>query len=322
MKKARFLNQRRPAWLAFRKLLSKTEKSRISSLSGREVSAFSRLFRAVCYDLATVRSRDWGSNLEGFLNDLVRRGHSCLYRSPPGRPRELIGFFSRSFPRLLRENLPYFWVALVLFLLPGTISGIAVCGNPSLAGRILPANQMVALEKMYSETREGKGGTGSEAAMAGFYVHNNVGIAFKCFATGILFGGGTIFFLLFNSLFLGTVTGFLIARGNADHFFSFVISHGSFELTAIVVSGAAGLILGHAIVHPGAYSRLDALRKRGLSAVKLAAGAGGMLGVAAIIEAFWSPSGAPGGWKYAVGTLLWFLVIAYFTLAGRETQKA
>lgn len=158
--------------------------------------------------------------------------------------------------------------------------------------------------------------------MAGFYVHNNVGIAFRCFATGIFFGAGTIFFLIYNSIFMGTVTGYLLAHGHSERFFSFVISHGAFELTAIVISGAAGLVIGHLLLNPGPYTRGEALKQRGLVGVKLALGAGGMLGVAALVEAFWSPSGAPPLAKYIVGSVFWVLVILYLSLAGRGARAA
>jgi len=320
MTKARFLETRRPVWERFHLLLEKAERSRVPRFSGEEVSEFSRLFRSLCYDLATVRSHDWGRDLERYLNDLVARGHNNFYRSPPGRPREVLRFFTEEFPRLLRENIAYFWVALVLFVLPGSICGVVVAHDPSWASRVLPGHMLVMVEDMYSEElpREERGGM--EAGMAGFYVHNNVGIAFRCFASGIFFGAGTIFFLIYNSIFIGTITGYLVAHGHSERFFSFVISHGAFELTAIVISGAAGLVIGHSLVHPGLYTRIEALKQRGLVGVKLAIGAGGMLGVAAIVEAFWSPSGAPPLAKYIVGSVFWVLVVLYLSLAGRGAR--
>ena len=71
MRKARFLNERRPAWLRFEELLIKAEHPKAHRLTELEVSEFSELFRSLCYDLATVRSRDWGSGLDRYLNDLA-----------------------------------------------------------------------------------------------------------------------------------------------------------------------------------------------------------------------------------------------------------
>jgi len=198
----------------------------------------------------------------------------------------------------------------------------------------MPGTMLASFEEMYSEEKredgekqeekEGEGDAlrpGLQAGAAGFYVRNNVGVAFRCFATGVFFGAGTVFFLVYNGIFLGTVAGYLTAQGHTERFYSFVVGHGSFELTAIVVSGAAGLVMGHALIHPGALSRAEALRRRGVVGVKLALGAGAMLVVAAVIEAFWSPSGIPSQTKYVAGGLLWALVIAYLALGGREKRS-
>ena len=108
------------------------------------------------------------------------------------------------------------------------------------------------------------------------------------------------------------------ARGHGDNFFSFAISHGSFELTAIAISGAAGLLLGWGMVHPGELSRRESLRVHGLDAIKLASGAGFMLAIAALIEAYFSPMAIPHSVKYVVGTGLWMLVFVYLVFGGRE----
>ncbi len=317
----RFLRTRRDAWQEFDTLLHRIERGRRARLSGEELAAFSRLLRAVSYDLATVRSREWGSGLEERLNNLARRGHNQFYRAPPGRLRDVLHFLAFGFPTLLRTNARFFWMSFALFTIPGVIAGLAVWNEPTIAGRVLPAHHLVMMEEMYSEDSWDDHEGGAEAAMAGFYVYNNVGIAFRCFATGVLFGVGTVFFLIYNSIVLGTITSFVIGYGHGPRFLPFVIGHGAFELTAIVVAGAAGLILGSAVVRPQPRTRIDALKARGRDAVRLAAGAGVMLAVAAIIEGFWSPTAIGGEYnntiKYAVGALLWLVVVAYLALSGR-----
>ncbi|RPI84346.1 MAG: stage II sporulation protein M, partial [Planctomycetaceae bacterium] len=109
----------------------------------------------------------------------------------------------------------------------------------------------------------------------------------------------------------------LVGTGHHSRFLSFVVSHGSFELVAIAVAGGAGLILGHALLHPGQRTRLESLWHRGAEAVQIAVGAGAMLLVAALIEAFWSPTDIPDAVKFVVGGLLWILVFVYLLTAGR-----
>jgi uncharacterized membrane protein SpoIIM required for sporulation len=323
MNRARFLATRQGDWYRFRELLDHLESTRLKHLGGGELSEFSRLFRSLCYDLAVVRSRDWGGELEGRLNDLVVRGHNLLYRAPPGRFQQALEFVMVGFPRLLRAELGYFWTALALFVIPGAIAGLLVSMDPELASRLLPEAMQRMMEEMHSTDHADRAlFAGGEAARTGFYVLNNVGIAFKCWVLGILLGVGTIYILVFNSLVLGTVTGYLIARGHTEPFFSFVIAHGSFELTAIVVAGAAGLVLGRALVHPGPYRRMDALRRRGLVSVKLALGAAVMLVVAALIEGIWSPMGLPAQVKLTAGAGFWLLMLAYLVLGGRRFGRS
>jgi len=320
MNKQSFLRERGPSWKRFESLLGRAEAPGKPRLAPEEVSEFSELFRALCYDLAQVRSRDWSSSLERYLNDLVVRGHGAFYGGRP-RPRgQALRFFSTGFPRRLRENHVFFWVSLALFAVPLLVSWVVVAMEPSLAHRVLPGTALYSMEEMYS--RDFGEVERQDAAMAGFYVRHNTSIAFQCFALGFFLGIGTIYVLLSNGIQLGTVSGYVIAQGHGERFLGFVCGHSSFELTAIVVAGAGGLILGHAILAPGSLTRAEALKERGRVAVELALGAAAMLFVAAMIEGFWSAQPLPLGIKSVTAAILWIVVIAYLALAGRERRPS
>lgn len=324
MNKQTFLRERKPVWARFETLVDGAESK---GLSSDDVSELSELFRAICYDLAQVRSRDWDSSIERFLNDLVVRGHSAFYGAKPMKRGRILEFLAHGFPRLVRENHRFFWVALALFAVPMAVSWTVVASEPSLAYRVLPGSVLYTMEEMYSrDVGESTDDDDDElaradAAMAGFYVRHNTSIAFQCFALGIFVGLGTIYVLLANGIQLGTVAGYVIASGNGERFLGFVASHSSFELTAIVVAGTAGLVLGHAVIAPGNRSRGDALRARGVVSVQLALGAAVMLFVAAMIEGFWSAQPLPPVTKYAAAAVLWIAVIAYLSSAGRTRSR-
>jgi uncharacterized membrane protein SpoIIM required for sporulation len=109
--------------------------------------------------------------------------------------------------------------------------------------------------------------------------------------------------------------------GYGETFWSFVIGHGAFELTAIALSGAAGLKLGWALLAPGSLSRGEALRVAAKTSVRLIAGVIIFLLIAAFIEAYWSSMSWPAPLtKYLVGAALWVLVAAYLLLAGRVSH--
>ena len=157
--------------------------------------------------------------------------------------------------------------------------------------------------------------------MASFYVYNNVGIAFRCFATGILFGLGSIFFLVYNGLVIGVVAGAVAAAGHGRNLFTFVIGHGAFELTAIVLSGAAGIAMGYALVAPGPRTRWGSLRAKAGDLFRMIMGAALMLLVAAFIEGFWSPSSILPQVKWGVAGVLYALVLSYLVFAGRTAGR-
>jgi uncharacterized membrane protein SpoIIM required for sporulation len=318
MNKQSFVKERERSWKRFEMLLRRAESPGKPRLASAEVSELSELFRALCYDLAQVRSRDWGSSLEKFLNDLVVRGHGAFYGGRPRPKGQVLRFLSTTFPRLLRQNHAFFWTALALFAVPMAISWIVVGRDPSLAYRVLPGTALYTMEEMYSKDVED--GERQDAAMAGFYVGHNTSIAFQCFALGFFLGLGTIYVLLSNGIQLGTVSGYVIAQGHGERFLGFVASHSSFELTAIVVAGTAGLVLGHAILAPGSLSRSQALTERGRVAVQLALGAAAMLFIAALIEGFWSAQPFPPMVKYAAAAVLWLSVAGYLGFAGRGVQ--
>ena len=155
--------------------------------------------------------------------------------------------------------------------------------------------------------------------MFGFYIYNNISIAFRTFAGGVLLGVGSAFVLLFNGLFIGAITGYLTAQGYAETFYTFVAGHGPFELTGIVLAGVAGLKMGWAVAAPGRLSRQEALRQAAAGGIRIILGVIALLVLAAFVEAFWSGNRAvPAAIKYAVGAAGWILVIGYFARTGRR----
>jgi uncharacterized membrane protein SpoIIM required for sporulation len=163
---------------------------------------------------------------------------------------------------------------------------------------------------------------GTDTGMAGFYVYNNVGIAFRCFATGILLGAGSLFFLVYNGLVTGTAAGYVMSVGHGANIWTFMCGHAPFELTAIVIAGGAGLQMGYALVDTGGLTRTGSLRRAAPKIAQQILGAAAMLLVAALIEGFWSPSSLPAQIKWSASGVFTVLVVLYLSLAGRAPRTA
>ena len=326
MNRERFIRQRRSDWQRFETLMSRLRATRQRKWASRDVSDLSRLYRSICYDLSLVQSREWGSRLEQYLNDLVAQGHNALYRSAPRSLSVIRDFFAYDFPRTFRRRIGAFSLALALFLIPLLASTWVGWQRPDVAEMIAGKESLEAASQNFGEelyTGVNAEYAGQRSAMAGFYVKNNTGIAFQAYALGAFIGLGTCFILLSNGISIGMVTGYILSAGppTTDNFFSFVISHGALELTAIVISGGGGFVLAHGILFPGQRTRMDSLRHHGLESLKLALGAGAMLAIAAMLEGYFSPLPIPASIKYVVGSCLWLLVISYLSFAGRRGSE-
>ena len=287
--------------------------------------AFPAHYRRLCNHYALARSRHFSPALLDHLHNLVLRGHPVLYRLKTAWGWHLVRFILVGFPLALRRNQGYFWVALMIFLLPALLVGVGCFQDQELIYSVLDEQEVAAMENMYDPSNERPGralarGSETDFVMFGYYIMNNIGIGFRTFAGGILLGIGSLFLLLFNGIVIGGVAGHLTRLGFHDTFWPFVSGHGAFELTAIVICGAAGLMLGHALLAPGQYSRTLALKRQAREAVQLVSGAAMMLLVAAFIEAFWSSSPVSVEIKYTIAVLLWGLVVLYLVGMGRNTR--
>jgi uncharacterized membrane protein SpoIIM required for sporulation len=290
----------------------------LTKLSLADVARLSPLYRDLCADLAAAQAARYSAPLIDSLQALTASAHTIVYGlSPKSRARFRWKSVLLAFPRAVRRHKLAMAIAFVLFFGPFFAALFASLHDPTFAFRVCPESQLHQLTESYSEGFSSGRESGQGAFMAGFYVNNNVGIALRCFATGIFFGLGSAFYLIQNGFATGAIIGFVASQGAGDNILTFIVGHSTFELGAIVIAGGAGLSTGWSLVAPGNKTRLASLRSAGKDAAILAGGAAAMLFVAAAIEAFWSASSVPSEIKRAVGGLALVLVIAFLALGGR-----
>lgn len=298
------------------------EESLREKAAHSEMLALPARYRQVCQHLALARERHYPPALVERLNRLVVQAHHQLYQSRQPLTGLISQFLLRDFPGLVRQHAGIFWLSALFLYGSFFATALAVWLNPSLIFSVMDAEQVRNFEHMYDPARRIIGFERDDASdffMFGFYIQHNIGIGFQTFAGGMLAGIGSLVILLFNGIDIGAVAGHLTRIGFNETFWSFVLGHGAFELTAIVLSGMAGLMLGHALIAPGQLTRGEALRVQARVAVKIIYGATLFLVIAAMLEAFWSSSTViPALVKYIVAALLWSGVTLYFLLVGKE----
>ncbi|MDF2445032.1 MAG: hypothetical protein K0S46_268 [Moraxellaceae bacterium] len=300
------------------------EKSLQQKGSPAETLALPARYRQACQHLALARERHYPPALVERLNRLVVQAHHQLYESRQPLTGLVSQFLLRDFPALVRAHAGLFWLSALVFYGALVAMAVAVWLHPSVVYSVLDAEQVRSYEHMYDPSRRTIGFERDDASdfmMFGYYIQHNIGIGFQTFAGGMMAGVGSLVILLFNGIAIGTVAGHLTRVGYSETFWSFVCGHGAFELTAIVLCGMAGLMLGRALVAPGRLTRAEALRRQARIAVKIIYGATLFLVIAAMLEAFWSSSTLiPPEVKYGVAVVLWSGVALYLGFAGRGRE--
>ena len=279
-------------------------------------------YRRLCQQLALARRRGYSPVVTARLQTLMQRGHNLLYRTPAPRWQRAAEFLLADFPRLVRSESGCMWAAAALFVVPLAAMFVLLQLQPELIHGLMGPQEVAALERMYDPSSErhrlGRE-SGSDWAMFGHYIMNNISIGLRTFASGLLAGIGTIVVLILNGINIGAAFGHLHQIGSGDPLWRFVAGHAPFELTGIVLAGGAGLRLGLNLVAPGRRSRLDALVVAGRKGAKLCLGIAFMLLVAAFIEAFWSSTQSiPAAVKYGVSGVLWTAVLLWLWRGGRH----
>lgn len=323
MSVAELLTSRKSQWEELETFLERLSSVRKSRLTPEETARFTALYRGACADLALAEAYRLPPGLTQYLNDLVGRTHNRLYRDQSVTLHSWARLLTVETPRLLFRDAT-FWFALALFWLPFLTCLFLAKANPEFAPAVLGTEQLEAAERMFAEPFSTMDPS-QRAFMGGFYVYNNAGIGLQCFAFGALTALGPILVTLFNAVVLGTTFGHMAMSPSAPQFFEFVTAHGPFELTAIVLSAAAGIRIGKAMVFTKGYTRSDSVRRAAMEAIPIISTATVLFCMAAPIEAFISPD--PMEWavdlglvptliKQGIAVLCTMMLIFYIVILG------
>jgi uncharacterized membrane protein SpoIIM required for sporulation len=282
------------------------------------------LYRRACEQLALARARSYPAYIVNRLERMTAAAHQMIYYRRELGVDRMVRFITHGFPRAVRAHAWYVAIAAATFFLPALILGTLVYWRPELILSVVSPETASSFEEMYSPAAHsiGRARTAStDWMMFGYYIRNNIGVSFQCFASGLFAGIGSLFFLAYNGAFGGALAGYLTERGLSSTFYSFIATHSSFELTAIVLSGAAGLRIGRSLLMPGRQTRTQSLVLASQDAVVLLYGVVAMLLVAAAVEAFWSSaSWLPATAKYSVAAVCWVAVLCYLAFQGRHAD--
>lgn len=322
-----FRREREAIWAQLEDLLKRVHDAGLDKLTAEELTSLPHLYRATLSSLSVARAISLDRALTDYLESLVARAYVVVYGSRERARTRIFEFVRWRFPAAVRAARWHLMLS-ILFTLAGVVVAFAMVKADS-------DNYYLFVDASYAQGRDPA--TPTSELRDGLYdeqdfnhgltyfatqlFDNNSRVGIMAFALGFLGGLPTIFLLFHNGLLLGAFAALYDGRGLSVDLWGWLLPHGVTELLAVILCGAGGLLLAHALVFPGSEPRGDALRRRGRQAAEIVLGCVVMLFIAGLIEGIFRQTVTSLTVRYAVATgtaIFWFL---YFGWVGRARAK-
>lgn len=269
MRETNFIDQNKKKWKDFERVLDGQYK---------DPEKLKDLFIQVTDDLSYSRTFYSNRSVRVYLNNLAQRVFFSIYKSKKSPLRRLLRFWSDDLPQLIYESRQAFRLSFIVFTLSMLIGVFSSIMDPEFA-RVILSDGYVEMTQENIESGDPMAVYKQRGAfgMSMGITINNLMVAFFSFILGALFGVGTLIILISNGIMVGTFQYFFIERGLFAESFLTIWIHGTLEISAIIIAGAAGLTMGRGLIFPGTFTRLQAFQRSARRGLKI------MIGIAPII---------------------------------------
>jgi len=318
LKSHRFRKEREAEWRKLEDLLARAEASSAAALSDDEIIALPVLYRSALSSLSVARAISLDQSLIAYLESLCTRAYFFVYGTRTTLLERMLAFFARDWPKAAREMWRETAIAVALTLLGATIAYVLTTRDSTwfysfvsadmAGGRVPTATAEDLRDTLFAS------GEGGLPIFATFLFTHNAQIALFAFALGFAFCVPAAFLVLYNGMMLGAFIALFQSHGLAAEFGGWVLIHGTTELFAVALAGAAGFRIGWTLAFPGSQSRIDAMSAAGRKAAIIMTGVVVMLGVAGLLEGIARQLITDTSLRYAMAFLAILLWSLYFYL--------
>jgi uncharacterized membrane protein SpoIIM required for sporulation len=322
---ARFRAEREADWLRLERIVNRVERRSVRALSDEDLFALPLLYRATLSSLSVARATSLDRALLDYLEALSLRAYFIVYGTRTDLLRRTGAFLAHDWPAAVRRLWPETLASLALMLVGAFAGYLLVAADPGWFSAIMP-----------SAMAEGRGPDSSTAMLrsvlvdhgpgnllslfATFLFTNNAQVAMLSFALGFAFGLPTALLIAFNGCMVGALMEVYVTHGLGGQLGGWLIIHGSTELFAIVIAGAAGFHIGRRVAFPGEASRLTAAAEAGRTAATAMVGVVLMLTVAAVLEGVGRQEITDNLARYLIGLGVLVVWLAFFYVSRRPVD--
>ncbi len=279
MKEVRFLKENKDKWEEFESMIDSKETPDPDQLAG--------LYIQTMDDLSYARTFYPSSKTTRYLNQLSAKIHRIIYRNKKEDSSRLKKFILIELPLILARSRREIIISFIVTLFGVFIGGMSTAFDDGFVRLIMgDAYVNMTIENIKNNDPMAVYKKANEIEMFLGITLNNVRVSFYAFAFGVFFSVGAGYILFSNGVMLGAFFYFFIQRGLFYESFRTVWIHGALEISAIVIAGAAGMVIGNSILFPGTFKRRDSFRFGAKNGVKIVFGLIPIFIVAGFLEGF------------------------------------
>lgn len=313
----RFRQAHEADWERLEEIVTRMEKRSIRSLSDEDLLELPALYRTTLSSLSVARDTSLDRALISYLERLSTRAYFQIYGVQVPPLKQLRGFFARSWPEAVRSLWRETAFCVALTIGAAVLAYLLIRSDPSWFYSVIPEGMAEGRDPSASaqflrstlyDTHHNSGLT----VFATFLFTHNAQIAIFAFALGFAFAVPSVLLILYNGLMLGAIYAVFAAKGLGPNLAGWLMIHGTTELFAICIAGAAGIRIGMAIAFPGSASRADAAVKAGRTSATAMAGCVIMLAVAGLLEGVGRQVITSDGSRMLIGSAVFIAWLAYF----------
>lgn len=278
MRETNFIKQNKKKWQEFEKTLADEDK---------DPDKLNDLFIQITDDLSYSRTYYPNRSVRVYLNNLAQQIFFSIYKSKRIKFGRFYYFWTDELPQLVYESRKAFRTSFIIFLLSMVIGILSSAMNPEFA-RVILGDAYVDMTIANIDSGDPmavykqKGALGMSIGITA----NNLYVAFLTFGLGVLFGIGSAGILISNGVMVGAFQYFFIEEGLFLESFLTIWTHGTLEISAIIIAGAAGITMGQGLAFPGTLTRLQSFQISARRGLKIMFGISPIFVLAGFIEGY------------------------------------
>lgn len=275
MRETLFVKQNSEKWRTYEQIMHRTP----DELAERYID--------IMDDLAYARTFYPQSKTTAYLNGLSAKLHLSIYQNKREKSDRFIRFWKTELPLLFKKHEKLLLYSFLFFVAFGLMGALSARFDDTFVRLILGDSYVnMTLNNIQKGDPFGVYKQMGSFEMFFMIAINNIRVSIIAFVLGIFLSVGTVYVLIRNGIMVGSFQYFFFSQGLGWDSILVIWIHGTLEISAIVIAGAAGLVLGNSLLFPGTYPRLTSLKQGAKDGLKIIIGLIPIFLTAALLEGY------------------------------------